>query len=93
MGVDVGVDMGDAITPAIVFSVAMTDLDPDLRLCCTVRLQLAPAAFDEQLEYLLSSALSTYEMERVTSLHIPNHDFQLAMKRIVKRGHTFKVRG
>jgi hypothetical protein len=27
----------------------------------------------------------------VTSLHIPNNDFQLAVKRIVKRGYTFKV--
>lgn len=46
--------------------------------------------WDDHLSYLLSSALSAYELERCTGLSCGNEEFQDAVRRDVPDGHTFK---
>ncbi|XP_054897838.1 centrosomal protein of 76 kDa isoform X2 [Poeciliopsis prolifica] len=46
--------------------------------------------WDDHLSYLLSSALSAYEMERCTGVSCGNEEFQDAVRRAVPDGHTFK---
>lgn len=46
--------------------------------------------FDDNLEYLLTPALSSYELERVTGLSVGSEEFQQGIKRAVPEGHTFK---
>ncbi|XP_072251049.1 centrosomal protein of 76 kDa isoform X2 [Leuresthes tenuis] len=46
--------------------------------------------WDDHLSYLLSSALSAYEMERCTGVSCGNEEFQDAVRRVVADGHTFK---
>ncbi|CAF1278742.1 unnamed protein product [Adineta steineri] len=46
--------------------------------------------FDDHLSYLLSPALSSYELERVTGLSVGNEEFQEAVRRAVPNGHAFK---
>ena len=45
---------------------------------------------DDHLSYLLTPALSAYEMERVTGVTSGNDEFQQAIRRAVPEGHTFK---
>lgn len=47
--------------------------------------------FDEQMEYILDSALSSYELERLTGQTFGNEEFSEAIKNIVPDGHTFKA--
>ncbi|KAM6910782.1 centrosomal protein of 76 kDa [Xenentodon cancila] len=46
--------------------------------------------WDDHMSYLLSSALSAYEMERCTGVSCGNEEFQDAVRRAVPDGHTFK---
>ncbi|KAK1895479.1 Centrosomal protein of 76 kDa [Dissostichus eleginoides] len=46
--------------------------------------------WDDQLSYLLSSALSAYELERCSGVSCGNEEFQDAVRRAVPDGHTFK---
>lgn len=46
--------------------------------------------WDDHLSYLLSPALSAYEMERTTGISCGNEEFQDAIRRAVPDGHTFK---
>ena len=46
--------------------------------------------FDDHLSYLLSPALSSYELERVTGLSVGSEEFQEAVRRAVPNGHAFK---
>ncbi|XP_051921542.1 centrosomal protein of 76 kDa isoform X2 [Hippocampus zosterae] len=48
------------------------------------------SVWDDHLSYLLSSALSAYEMERCTGVSCGNEEFQDAIRRAVPDGHTFK---
>jgi centrosomal protein CEP76 len=43
------------------------------------------------LSYLLSSALASYELERVGGVTLGNSEFQQAVKHHVPEGHTFKA--
>lgn len=52
-------------------------------------LELA-TVWDDHLCYLLSSALSAYELERCTGTTCGNEEFQDAVRRAVPDGHTFK---
>ncbi|XP_010637303.1 centrosomal protein of 76 kDa isoform X3 [Fukomys damarensis] len=46
--------------------------------------------WEDQLSYLLSPALASYEFERTTSISAGNEEFQDAIRRAVPDGHTFK---
>lgn len=46
--------------------------------------------WDDHLSYLLSAALSAYELERCTGVLCGNEEFQDAVRRAVPDGHTFK---
>ncbi|TNN02888.1 hypothetical protein fugu_010375 [Takifugu bimaculatus] len=46
--------------------------------------------WDDNLSYLLSSALWAYELERCTGVSCGNEEFQDAVRRAVPDGHTFK---
>ncbi|XP_072317230.1 centrosomal protein of 76 kDa [Eucyclogobius newberryi] len=46
--------------------------------------------WDDHLSYLLSSALSAYELERCMGMSCGNEEFQDAVRRAVPDGHTFK---
>ncbi|XP_028986079.1 centrosomal protein of 76 kDa isoform X2 [Betta splendens] len=46
--------------------------------------------WDDHLSYLLSSALSAYELERCSGVSCGNEEFQDAVRRAVPDGHTFK---
>lgn len=48
-------------------------------------------SWDSQLTYLLSSALASYELERVGGVTLGNTEFQHAVKHHVPEGHTFKA--
>ncbi|XP_058504708.1 centrosomal protein of 76 kDa isoform X2 [Solea solea] len=52
-------------------------------------LELA-TVWDDHLSYLLSSALSAYELERCTGVSCGNEEFQDALRRALADGHTFK---
>lgn len=52
-------------------------------------LELA-TVWDDHLSYLLSSALSAYELERCSGVSCGNEEFQDAVRRAVPDGHTFK---
>lgn len=47
--------------------------------------------WDDQLSYLLSQALCAYESERTSGIATGNEEFQVAIRRHVPDGHTFKV--
>jgi centrosomal protein CEP76 len=47
-------------------------------------------SWDEQLSYLLTPALSAYEMERLAGVPFGNEEFQQSIKRNVPEGHTFR---
>eukprot|EP00297_Palpitomonas_bilix_P002881 CAMPEP_0113908950 /NCGR_PEP_ID=MMETSP0780_2-20120614/26506_1 /TAXON_ID=652834 /ORGANISM="Palpitomonas bilix" /LENGTH=642 /DNA_ID=CAMNT_0000904555 /DNA_START=152 /DNA_END=2077 /DNA_ORIENTATION=- /assembly_acc=CAM_ASM_000599 len=46
--------------------------------------------WDESLGFILSSALSAYETERIVGVTVGNADFQHSVKRAVPEGNTFK---
>ncbi|KAE8598300.1 hypothetical protein XENTR_v10016791 [Xenopus tropicalis] len=46
--------------------------------------------WDDQLSYLLSPALASYEIERTTGISAGNEEFQDCIRRAVPDGHTFK---
>ena len=46
--------------------------------------------WDDDLSYLLSPALTAYELERCTGLSVGNEEFQDAIHNVVPLGHTFK---
>ena len=46
--------------------------------------------WDDELSYLLTPALSAYELERTTGVSAGNEEFQHAIRRAVPDGHTFK---
>lgn len=58
-------------------------------LCALQDLGLA-TVWDDHLSYLLSSALSAYELERCSGVSCGNEEFQDAVRRAVPDGHTFK---
>lgn len=43
------------------------------------------------MSYVLSPALSSYEMERVTGMSIGNEEFDQAVKLAIPDGHSFKA--
>jgi centrosomal protein CEP76 len=47
--------------------------------------------WDKQLEYMLSTALYNYEMERLASLTFASNEFKSSIKHYVPEGHTFKA--
>lgn len=47
--------------------------------------------WDNQLEYMLSTALFNYEMERLASLTFASKEFESSIKHYVPEGHTFKA--
>lgn len=47
--------------------------------------------WDNQLSYLLQTALSNYEFERVSGQTFANEEFQASIKNFVPEGHTFKA--
>ncbi len=61
---------------------SIVDLRREQGLTCT---------WDDQLSYLLSQALCAYETERSTGVSSGNEEFQMAIRRHVPDGHTFKV--
>lgn len=67
-------------------------LEAELRaLVCDHRKDLGLATiWDEELSYLLSPALSAYELEHSCGVSTGNEDFQDAIRRNVPEGHTFK---
>ncbi|CAH1779275.1 unnamed protein product [Owenia fusiformis] len=46
--------------------------------------------WDDQLSYLLTPALASYETERITGISAGNEEFQQAIRIAVPEGHTFK---
>ncbi len=47
--------------------------------------------WDENLSFILSPALSSYEYERVTGLSVGNEEFDQAIKLAIPDGHSFKA--
>ena len=47
--------------------------------------------WDSQLSYLLQTALSNYEFERISGQTFANDEFQASIKNYVPEGHTFKA--
>lgn len=68
------------------------DLEQELRYLVMQhrRDQGLTTTWDDQLSYLLTPALSSYETERLTGITAGNEEFQQAIRRAVPDGHTFK---
>lgn len=47
--------------------------------------------WDENLSYILSQALASYETERVTGFSVGNEEFDQAVKLAIPDGHSFKA--
>ena len=47
--------------------------------------------WDSQLSYLLQTALSNYEFERISGQTFADDEFQASIKNYVPEGHTFKA--
>jgi centrosomal protein CEP76 len=47
--------------------------------------------WDDNLSYLLSQALSSYELERTSGLSVGNEEFDQAIKLAIPNSHTFKA--
>lgn len=73
-------------------SLIANDLEQQLRVLVTEhrRDQGLTTVWDDHLSYLLTPALSSYEMERLTGVSAGNEEFQQAIRRCVPDGHTFK---
>ncbi|KAK2844111.1 hypothetical protein Q5P01_010770 [Channa striata] len=78
--------------PALDPAAASNQLELEMRyLVSEHRKDLGLATvWDDHLSYLLSSALSAYELERCTGVSCGNEEFQDAVRRAVPDGHTFK---
>ena len=48
-------------------------------------------SWDDHLSYILSPALASYEMERVTGISVGNEEFDQAIKLAIPEGHSFKA--
>ena len=48
-------------------------------------------SWDDQLSYILSPALASYETERTTGLSVGNEEFDQAIKLAIPDGHSFKA--
>lgn len=46
--------------------------------------------WDDELSYILTPALSAYELEHCTGISAGNEEFQQAIRRAIPDGHTFK---
>ena len=46
--------------------------------------------WDDELCYILTPALSAYELEHCTGISAGNEEFQQAIRRAIPDGHTFK---
>ncbi|CAM4698077.1 unnamed protein product [Leuciscus chuanchicus] len=79
-------------SPSIVPNEASNQLELEMRyLLAEHRKDLGLATvWDDHLSYLLSAALSAYELERSTGVSCGNEEFQDAVRRAVPDGHTFK---
>nr|XP_040020185.1 centrosomal protein of 76 kDa isoform X2 [Gasterosteus aculeatus aculeatus] len=78
--------------PSLDPAAASNQLELEMRLLVSEHrkdLELA-TVWDDHLSYLLSSALSAYELERCTGVSCGNEEFQDAVRRAVPDGHTFK---
>ncbi|ERE86157.1 putative protein spire [Cricetulus griseus] len=73
-------------------SVTSNEIEMQLRLLVSEhRKDLGlTTVWEDQLSYLLSPALASYEFERTTSISAGNEEFQDAIRRAVPDGHTFK---
>ena len=69
------------------------DLERQLRSIITLhRKDLGLNTFwDDNLSYILSPALSSYETERLTGISIGNEEFDQAIKLNIPDGHSFKA--
>lgn len=47
--------------------------------------------WDDNLSYMLSAALASYELERVTGLSVGNEEFDQSIKLAIPDGHSFKA--
>ena len=52
---------------------------------------LVSTQFDDNLSYMLSPAISNYELERLCGLTYGNDEFKAAITQVVPDGHTFKA--
>ncbi|KAF4103509.1 hypothetical protein G5714_016392 [Onychostoma macrolepis] len=79
-------------SPSLVPNEASNQLELEMRyLLAEHRKDLGLATvWDDHLSYLLSAALSAYELERCTGVSCGNEEFQDAVRRSVPDGHTFK---
>ncbi|XP_067248886.1 centrosomal protein of 76 kDa isoform X2 [Chanodichthys erythropterus] len=79
-------------SPSLVPNEASNQLELEMRyLLAEHRKDLGLATvWDDHLSYLLSAALSAYELERCTGVSCGNEEFQDAVRRAVPDGHTFK---
>ncbi|KAK7147789.1 hypothetical protein R3I94_010349 [Phoxinus phoxinus] len=79
-------------SPSVVPNEASNQLELEMRyLLAEHRKDLGLATvWDDHLSYLLSAALSAYELERCTGVSCGNEEFQDAVRRAVPDGHTFK---
>jgi centrosomal protein CEP76 len=69
------------------------DLEGQIKLLITIhRKEIGlTTIWDENLSYVLSSALYSYENERINGLSMGNEEFDQAIKLIVPEGHLFKA--
>ncbi|XP_043116067.1 centrosomal protein of 76 kDa [Puntigrus tetrazona] len=79
-------------SPSVLPNEASNQLELEMRyLLAEHRKDLGLATvWDDHLSYLLSAALSAYELERCTGVSCGNEEFQDAVRRAVPDGHTFK---
>ncbi|XP_056618560.1 centrosomal protein of 76 kDa [Triplophysa dalaica] len=79
-------------SPSVLPNEASNQLELEMRyLLAEHRKDLGLATvWDDHLSYLLSAALSAYELERCTGVTCGNEEFQDAVRRAVPDGHTFK---
>ncbi|XP_074644636.1 centrosomal protein of 76 kDa-like [Tubulanus polymorphus] len=78
--------------PKLGSAVLSNDLEQELRVLVSQhrRDQGLNTVWEDHLSYLLTPALSAYEMERISGMSIGNEEFQQAIRRAVPDGHTFK---
>ena len=74
-------------------TLAANDLERQLRSLTVLHRQDIGlnTQWDEQLSYVLSPALASYETERVTGVSVGNEEFDQAIKLAIPDGHSFKA--
>ncbi len=74
-------------------ALAANDLERQLRALITHhRSEIGLAtSWDDHLGYVLSPALASYELERVSGLSVGNEEFDQAVKLSIPDGHSFKA--